>query len=151
MTALLALLIFAPHGQWLAHAHANLAGRMEARLHPGDHAGWLSSVEKGSLTLSLVTCGFVLPLLGAYGLALLAGRGSKALTPLSGDLWQRFLARLLLIEALLLAVLIVGFQVTGFKSHWLQPLLFVLPTYLLLRFRRRVTRSSSRWGLTLAV
>jgi lipopolysaccharide core galacturonosyltransferase RgtB len=149
----LALLLFAPHVCWLGkHVQGELAGEMAVKMHPGANNSWGASVIRGTWKLTYLTAGmFVLPLFAVYGVSFWFWKKEKNPTPPAGDLWRRFIARLLGWEAAVLAIMIVGFKVTGFQGRWLLPLLLVVPPYFVLVFRERITPQMRRFVLAIAL
>jgi hypothetical protein len=153
LTAALAALIFTPHAVWLAnHLNEGLSDKMAYKLHPEAQHGWLASVGDGVWFLFSMSIGmFVLPLLGVYAIGLLLWRKQKIPLPPEGRLWARYLSRLLGWEAVVVAVLILVFRVTGFQSRWLLPWLFVLPPCVVLACRERITPPMRRFVLAIAL
>ena len=145
LSVVIAAAIFAPHGLWLWTAFdAQMAGQMAQKLQPvvEDHA--LAGIGRGLLTLIKVTAGFFALLIPVYGWAFLVRNCPTPQTAKAPRPYASLLGRLLLIEFLLLLASVLVFQVSGFKSRWMQPLLFAVPTYLLLRLRPWINDLSCR-------
>ncbi|MGH8627081.1 MAG: glycosyltransferase family 39 protein [Gammaproteobacteria bacterium] len=145
LAVLVAAVMFAPHGFWLWTAFdAQMQGQIARKLQPLAETQVAADITRGLFSLATVTAGFFALLIPAYGWAFFFRnrRGSRpAQTQRPHEL---LLARLLLVQLLLLLGLVLVFQVSGFKQRWMQPLLFAVPIYLLLQFRPWINELSCR-------
>lgn len=145
LSVVIAAAIFAPHGLWLWTAFdAQMADQMAQKLQPVAEDRALAGIGRGLLRLITVTAGFFALLIPVYGWAFLVRNRPTPQTAKAPRSYASLLGRLLLIEFLLLLASVLFFQVSGFKSRWMQPLLFAVPTYLLLRLHPWINDLSCR-------
>lgn len=117
---------------------------MTRKLQTPGKARALADVGRGLLTLAKVIAGFFALLIPVYGWAFFS-RNRRGSRPAQADRsHETLLARLLLIQLLLLLGLGFVFQVSGFKQRWMQPLLFAVPIYALVRLRPWINELSCR-------
>ncbi|MGH8646036.1 MAG: glycosyltransferase family 39 protein [Gammaproteobacteria bacterium] len=145
LAVLIAVALFAPHGLWLWTAFdPELQGQMARKLQTPGETQALADIGRGLLTLVKVIAGFFALLIPVYGWAFFFRNHRGSWSAHAHRPHQILLARLLLIQLLLLLGLVVVFQVSGFKQRWMQPLLFAVPIYLLLQFRPWINILSCR-------
>jgi 4-amino-4-deoxy-L-arabinose transferase-like glycosyltransferase len=146
LSVIIATAIFAPHGLWLwtAFDAQMVDDQMTQRLQPVVEDHLLAGIGRGLLRLIKVTAEFFALLIPVYGWAFLVQNCPTPQTANTPRPYASLLGRLLLIEFLLLLASVLIFQVSGFKPRWMQPLLFVVPTYLLLRLRPWINDLSCR-------
>ncbi len=145
LAVLVAAAMFAPHGFWLWTAFdAQIQGQMARKLQPLAETQVVTDITRGLFSLATVTAGFFALLIPAYGWAFFFRNRCGSRPAQTQRSHERLLARLLLIQLLLLLGLVLVFQVSGFKQRWMQPLLFAVPIYLLVQVRPWINELSCR-------
>jgi hypothetical protein len=137
--------VFAPHGVWLlTGVTPEITSQVSAKLVLGRDIFSLARSAASLLTLLKVILAFVAPLGLVYAVVFWVRNRPVPVRPPSPPENELFLERILAFELGLVAVLGAFVGVLGFKARWMQPLLFLLPLYLLLKLRSRINRHSVR-------
>jgi 4-amino-4-deoxy-L-arabinose transferase-like glycosyltransferase len=145
LTIAVFLAVFAPHGVWLLSGMTpEMGSQASAKLDLGQDIFSLARSAGSLLTLLKVILAFVAPLALVYAVVFLVRNRPGPTGPPALPEAERFLERVLAFELALLAVLGAVTGVLGFKVRWMQPLLFFVPLYLLLKLRSRINRRSVR-------
>jgi 4-amino-4-deoxy-L-arabinose transferase-like glycosyltransferase len=131
-TVLVAVLIVTPHLLWVVD-HADLAsGNTIAKLSANDESSWGQNVLNGAKSLGSAIVNFCAVPVAVF--LLVFGRTFVRATK-SGSREIQLLNRIFLVVfALLLAMVLTG-KATAFKDRWLQPVLFLLPLYFVLKMK----------------
>ena len=151
----LALVVFlatlTPHVAWLLSGLTpELTAQASAKLDLGRETLSLARSAGSLLTLFKVILAFVAPLGLVYGIAFFVRNRPATVEAAALPEAEQFLGRVLLVELALAAVLGAAGGVLGFKERWMQPLLFFVPLYLLLKLRSRINHRSVRRLLVVA-
>ncbi|MGH8613878.1 MAG: glycosyltransferase family 39 protein [Gammaproteobacteria bacterium] len=145
LAVLIAITLFAPHGLWLwTTFDPELQAQMAHKLQTPGETQALADIGRGLFTLVKVMAGFFALLIPVYGGAFFFRNPRSSRPAQTQSSHEILLARLLLIQVLLLLGLVLAFQVSSFKQRWMQPLLFAVPIYLLLQLRPWINALSCR-------
>jgi len=151
LTLAVFLATLAPHGAWLLSGFTTeMTSQASAKLNLGRDTLSLARSAGSLLMLLKVTLAFVAPLGLVYGVVFFARNRPAATEAPAFPEAERFVGRVLVSELALVSVLGAAGGVLGFKGRWMQPLLFFVPLYLLLKLRSRINRGSVRRLLVVA-
>jgi lipopolysaccharide core galacturonosyltransferase RgtB len=151
LTLVVFLAALTPHVAWLLSGLTpEMTTQASAKLNLGRETLSLARSAGSLLTLLKVTLAFVAPLGLVYGIAFFVRNRPATVEATAFPEAEQFLGRVLFVELALVAVLGAAGGVLGFKGRWMQPLLFFVPLYLLLRLRSRIHRRSVRRLLVVA-
>jgi len=130
VTALIALIIFLPHGLWLIHNLGLASGRTLGIMEQDAPRSEWAKLIQGPIEFAKLIIVICLPTLVVYGLVFgksLFGNLRRA------NAWTRFFATIFIVIAVLILILILGIGMTAMRDRWLLPFLFLLPIYACLK------------------
>jgi 4-amino-4-deoxy-L-arabinose transferase-like glycosyltransferase len=125
ITVLVAVLVFVPHGVWLAHHLTDATNGTLSKMSAGHEASYLGNVAKGFGDLLVAIISFITPLwiidAWLWRKQLRQARVDRA-SP-----HARFFLILFAVFFIGLTVLLLTGKVSNIKSRWLLPLMFCVP------------------------
>ncbi|WP_377295661.1 glycosyltransferase family 39 protein [Rhizobium sp. SGZ-381] len=151
LTAVLTVIVVAPHGWWLLQ---NLSVASQGTLSKLQDTGATATrfpFLEGLTSLVIAIIGFAGLTILAYWIAF--GRDFVASLRAGGNDWTRFIERMLLALAFVLILMLLVTGAEHIKDRWLAPLLVVLPLYLTLKLSAagRLSETGARRFLTIAL
>ncbi|MGO4565199.1 glycosyltransferase family 39 protein [Rhizobium sp. 2YAF20] len=138
LTVVVALLIFLPHGLWLAHHFAVASGRTLGIMEQNAPESELARLIRGPLVflklIAIISAPTVLVFAIVFGKEFF--RSLRA-----SSQWTRFFETIFIVVAALVLVLILAIGMTALRDRWLLPFLFLVPIYLCLKMEAAGVRS----------
>jgi 4-amino-4-deoxy-L-arabinose transferase-like glycosyltransferase len=128
-----AAVMLLPHLLWVGgHLHPATSQTLE-KLRIGTGAPTLDGIVTGLLSLTRAGVGFLAPFALIHVVLFPRAYTDRVALSAPANDYRRLLERLFIAVAALLAVMVVAFGVTRFRVRWMEPLLFLVPSYLFLR------------------
>jgi 4-amino-4-deoxy-L-arabinose transferase-like glycosyltransferase len=142
-----AILIFLPHGWWMAH-HWQMASSTAHKLAIQSDAPWLKTTARGLLNLFLASSGFILPATLVLGSFFCRAEKSPVeaadATPVRCD-FTRLMMRAIAVILGLLVLCVMILHVTDFRGRWFQPILLGVPLLVVTLLRQRLEPARLKW------